>query len=184
MNCIFKNKDQIITFLIIGIYCLILVGCTITGSHFSMGYSTKSASAPIEAKTFSVQYFQNQARNQEAGLDQRVTDALKDYVQGNSRLVLITNAIGDVDFEGAITSYDIKPVAIVSGDQAAKTRFTITLKVKFTCEVKPELNYESSFSRYEDFESTMSFETAKATYTEDILKLLIEDIYNKAFVNW
>jgi len=163
---------------LVGICSLFSTAC------FTLNYSTKSASAPLEAKTFSVQYFENQARTQEAGLAQRVTDDLKDYIQGNSRMILITTGTGDTDFEGAITGYDVKPVAIVSGDQAAKNRFTITIKVKFTCEVKPELNYESSFSRYEDFESTMDFETAKATYANDILKLLIEDIYNKAFVNW
>jgi hypothetical protein len=164
---------------------MLVAACSLTStSCFSLKYSTTSASIPPEAETVSVQFFENQARNQEANLNQRVTDALKDYIASNTNLLLINNAIGDVDFEGAITGYDIKPVAIVSGDQAAKTRFTITLKVKYTCEVNPDMNFESSFSRYEDFESTMDFETAKATYTEDILKLLIEDIFNKAFVNW
>ena len=164
---------------------MLVAACSLTStSCFSLKYSTTGASIPPEAETVSVQFFENQARNQEANLNQRVTDALKDYIASNTNLLLINNAIGDVDFEGAITGYDIKPVAIVSGDQAAKTRFTITLKVKYTCEVNPDMNFESSFSRYEDFESTMDFETAKATYTEDILKLLIEDIFNKAFVNW
>jgi len=116
-------------------------------------------------------------------LNQKITDELKDYIQANTSLVLI-NGTGDVDFEGAITGFEVRPTAIVSGDQAAKNRFTITLKVKFTCEVKPELNFESSFSKYEDYDPTIEFEEAKLTYTDDILKLLIEEIFNKAFVNW
>jgi hypothetical protein len=148
-----------------------------------MKYSTTGASIPTEAKTVSVQFFENQARNQEAGLNQKVTDDLKDYIQSNTSLILI-NGTGDVDFEGAITAFDVRPTAIVSGDEAAKNRFTITLKVKFTCEVKPELNFESSFSRYEDYSSTIDFQEAKSLYTDEILKLLIEDIFNKAFVNW
>jgi hypothetical protein len=55
--------------------------------------------------------------------------------------------------------------------------------MKFTCTVKPEIDYESSFSRYEDYDSNLDFETAKANLTGDIIKLLIEDVYNKAFVN-
>ena len=66
-----------------------------------------------------------------------------------------------MDFEGAITGYAVTPTAIVSGDEAAKNRFTITLKIKFTCDVKPELNFESSFSRYEDYDATTDFETGK-----------------------
>jgi hypothetical protein len=50
--------------------------------------------------------------------------------------------------------------------------------------VKPELNFESSFSRYEDYSSDLDFASVAATMTESILKLLIEDIFNRAFVNW
>lgn len=149
-----------------------------------MNYSTTGASIPIEAKTVSIQYFENMARNVEAGLSQQVTDALKDYIQNNTTLILVTGN-GDINFEGAITGYEPgKPVAITSGDEAAKNRFTITLRVKVTCDVKPELDFESSFSRYEDYLSTRDLEDVKPVATESILKLLIEDIFNRAFVNW
>lgn len=157
--------------------------CFSSTSCFTIKYSTTGANAPTEAKTASVQLFENQARNQEAGLTQKLTDDLRDYIQSNTSLILV-NGTGDVDFEGAITGYDVKPAAIVSGDQAAKNRFTITVRVKFNCDVKPELNYESSFSRYEDYDATVSFESAKQLYTDDMMKLIIEDIFNKAFVNW
>ncbi len=152
-------------------------------SCFTMKYSTSGASIPLEAKTVSVQFFENLTRSQEAGLKQQVTDKLKDFIQANTRLLLI-NGTGDMDFEGAITGFAVTPTAIVAGDEAAKNRFTITLKVKFTCEVNPDLNFESSFSRYEDYDANMDFEQAKATYTDDLLALLVEDIFNKAFANW
>jgi hypothetical protein len=148
-----------------------------------MKYSATGASIPLEAKTVSVQFFENLTRSQEAGLNQLVTDKLKDFIQANSRLLLI-NGTGDIDFEGAITGYTVTPTAIVSGDEAAKNRFTISLKVKFTCEVDPEMNFESSFSRYEDYDANTDFESAKSLFTDDLLDLLIEDIYNKAFANW
>ena len=163
---------------------LLVASCCVTSmSCFTLKYSTTGASIPPEAKTVSVQYVENQARNVESGLSQQVTDALKDYIQSNTSLILITGT-GDIDFEGVITGFEVRPAAIVSGDEAARNRFTITMKVKFTCDVKPDLDFESSFSRYEDYDSNLDFETAKATLTEDIIKLLIEDIYNKAFVNW
>ena len=148
-----------------------------------MKYSTTGASIPVEAKTFSVQYVENQARTVEPGLSQQVTDGLKDYVQSNSTLILVTGS-GDIDFEAVITGYDFKPVAIVSGDEAAKNRFTISIKVRFTCDVKPELDFESSFSRYEDYSSSSDFESVKTELTENMLVLLMEDIYKRAFVNW
>jgi len=148
-----------------------------------MKYSTTGASIPLEAKTVSVQIFENLTRSQEAGLNQQITDKLKDFIQTNTQLLII-NGTGDIDFEGAITGFGVTPTAIVSGDEAAQNRFTITLKVKFICEVKPEMDFESSFSRYEDYDANIDFETAKASYMDDLLDLLIEDVFNKAFANW
>jgi hypothetical protein len=167
----------------ISVFTLLLASLLSVSSCFTTKYSTTGASIPLEAKTVSVQFFENLTRSQEAGLNQQVTDKLKDFIQANSRLLLI-NGTGDMDFEGAITGYVVTPTAIVSGDEAAKNRFTITLKIKFTCEVKPELNFESSFSRYEDYDANTDFETAKSLYTDDLLALLVEDIFNKAFANW
>jgi hypothetical protein len=50
-------------------------------SCFTMKYSTTGASIPVEAKTVSVQFFENRAPLVEATLSQQVTDALKDYIQ-------------------------------------------------------------------------------------------------------
>lgn len=165
------------------VFTLMLVSILSVSSCFTMKYSTTGASIPLEAKTVSVQIFENLTRSQEAGLNQQITDKLKDFIQANTQLLLI-NGTGDIDFEGAVTGYAVTPTAIVSGDEAAKNRFTITLKVKFTCEVKPEMNFESSFSRYEDYDADTDFETAKSLFTDDLLALLIEDIFNKAFANW
>jgi CheY-specific phosphatase CheX len=174
-----KIVRRLPVFLMVGVFSII------SGSCFKMSYSTTGASIPVEAKTFSVQYVENQARNIEPGLSQQVTDQLKEYIQSNSNLILVTGN-ADIDFEAVITGYDIKPVAIVTGDEASKNRFTITIKVKFTCDVKPGLDFESSFSRYEDYNSDLDFESVsvKVDKTAEILKLLLDDIYKRAFVNW
>jgi hypothetical protein len=163
-------------FLIIGICSIISTSC------FTVNYSTKGVSRVTG--TVSVQYFENMARTVEAGLSQQITDDLKDYLQSNTGLTLV-NTTGEYNFEGSITTYEAnKPVAITAGDEAAKNRFTIAIKVKFTCDTNPEMDFESSFSRYEDYSSDTDFENVKADLTKEILKLLIEDIFNRAFVNW
>jgi len=171
-------------FLFLGICCIICICCTIRANRFNLGYTTSGASTPAGAKTFSVQYFENQSDNVETGFSQQVTDALKDFIQGNTGLILVTTGKGDVDFEGAITGFDIRPVAIESNDIAAKNRFTISIKVTYTCDEDPKLNYETTFSRFEDYSSNNDFEAVKADLMANVLKLLIEDIFNKAFVNW
>ncbi len=166
---------------VINFFTILFFSC-LANSCFTFKISTKDASIPPEAKTVSVQYFQNNALIVEPSLSQQFTDALKDYIQANTKLILV-NGLGDLDFEGSITGYDVKPVSITA-DQAAQNRFTITIKVKYTCSVKEDQDYEATFSRFEDYPSSQNFESVKTELTDKIMKLLIEDIFNKAFVNW
>lgn len=169
----------------IKIRSIVFLAITSLMSHscFTINYSTTGASIPADATTVSVQYFQNQATYIEAGLDQQFTDALKDYIESNTRLVMI-NGTGNVDFEGVITRYETQPTAIVSGDVASQNRFTISVRVKYNCYVDPEQDFEETFTRYEDYDSNLDFENVKNDLTPDIQELLIEDIFNRAFTNW
>ncbi|MFO7657745.1 MAG: LptE family protein [Bacteroidales bacterium] len=161
----------------------VLITLLIQQSCFTVKYSSKGASIPVEAKTVSVQFFENRAPLAEATLSQVFTDGFKDYIQSNSRLILV-NGLGDLDFEGEITGYDSRPTAISANDVAAQNRFTISLKVRYTNSFDSSKDWEMSFSRFQDFPNTESFESAQANYTNDIIKQIFEDIYNKAFVNW
>ena len=162
----------------------IIALAVISGSCFRMSYSTTGASIPAAAKTYSVQYVENQANLVEPGLSQQVTDALKDYIQSNSNLVYVRQN-GDIDFEAVITGYDPStPATVVAGDVAAQNKFTISMKVKFTCNVDPELDFESSFTRYKLYNVEPGFESIKEEFTTEIINLILEDIYKRAFVNW
>jgi len=166
------------------VFAALMLPVLICYSCFKMSYSTTGASIPAAAKTYSVQYVENQARIVEPGLSQQVTEALKDYIQSNSSLIYV-NQNGDIDFEAVITGYDPStPATVVAGDVAAQNKFTITVKVKFTCNVDPELDFESSFSRYKLYNVEEGFERVKDDNTTEILNLILEDIYKRAFVNW
>jgi hypothetical protein len=63
-------------------------------------------------------------------------------------------------------------------------RFTITVKVKFTNAADPDMSFEQSFSRYEDYSSSLDLSNVEAELSENIIKMIVEDIFNRAFVNW
>lgn len=153
------------------------------GSCFTVKYSFSGASIHPELKTCSVQYFQNRASVVVPSLAQQITNDLKDKIQSQTNLTVVST-VGQADFEGTITGFSTKPMAITGNDVAAQNRFTITVKVKFTNEIEPDTKFDKSFSRYVDYPSTMSFEAAQSAHTEEILELLIEDIFNEAFANW
>ncbi len=155
---------------------ILLSGCKIS-------YSFSGASISPAVKTVSIQYFQNRASLVQPGLSQYITDALIDKCKAQTNLGLV-NGIGDVNFEGEITDYNTRPLTVAADAQAATNRFTITVKVKFTNAVEPELSFDQTFSRYEDYPSEQDLANVEGDLSEKIVELLIEDIFNKAFVNW
>lgn len=166
------------SFLILYIAGLMLLinGCKVS-------YSFTGASISPDVKTISIQYFQNRASLVQPGLSQNLTDALIDKCKAQTNLGFI-NGIGDVNFEGEITDYNTRPLTVAADAMAATNRFTITVKVKFTNAIDPTLSFEQSFSRYEDYDSSFDLSQVEESLSEKILDLLVEDIFNKAFVNW
>jgi len=168
------NKVILIFMLAAGI--LIMNGCKIS-------YSFTGASISPEVKTISIQYFQNRADLVQPGLSQYITDALIDKCKAQTNLSVV-NGIGDVNFEGEITGYNTRPSTVAADARAATNRFTITVKVKFTNAVDPDFSYDLSFSRYEDYESSYDLSDVEDELSAKIVDFLVEDIFNKAFVNW
>jgi hypothetical protein len=134
-------------------------------------------------KSISIQYFQNRASLVQPGLSQTLTDALNDKCKAQTSLNII-NGLGDANFEGEISDYSTKPLTVSADATAAMNRFTITVKIKFTNSVDPEKSYEQSFSRYEDYPSTSDLTDVEVELSEKIIEMIVEDIFNRAFVNW
>lgn len=154
----------------------IFAGCKVT-------YSFSGASISPEVKTLSVQYFQNRANLVQPGLSQLITDALIDKCKAQTNLKIV-NGLGDVNFEGEISDYNTRPLTVNADARAATNRFSITVKVKFTNSVDPDLSYEESFTRYEDYDSSLDLSQVEKELSDKIVSLIVEDIFNRAFVNW
>ncbi|MCX6234914.1 MAG: LptE family protein [Bacteroidetes bacterium] len=152
----------------------------LTGCHI---YSFTGASISPEVKTISIKYFPNRAALVQPTLSQRFTDALKDKFMRETNLSLVENN-GDLLIEGEVSGYNTQPVAIQSNQQAALNRLTITVKVKFVNKFNESQNFETSFSRFQDYESSLSLADVEDGLIDVIDQDLIQDIFNKAVVNW
>ncbi|MGC8866232.1 MAG: LptE family protein [Bacteroidales bacterium] len=148
-----------------------------------MSYSFTGASIPIQAKTISVEYFSNQAPIVVPSLSQVLTDALRDRFTSQTPLNLVPRD-GDLHIEGIITGYSTQPVAIQGNEQAALNRLTVTVRVKFTNKYDEKANFEQTFSRFEDYPFTASLNSVQDALIQQIVDALVDDIFNKAVVNW
>jgi hypothetical protein len=161
---------------------LIISGSTII-SGCKISYSFSGASISPAVKTFSVQYFQNRASLVQPGLSQLITNTLIDKCKSQTNLNYL-NGTGDANFEGEITDYNTKPYTVAADARAASNRFTITVKVKFTNVIDPDLGFDQTFTRYEDYDSNLDLSQVEGELSQKIVEAIVEDIFNQAFVNW
>ncbi len=146
-------------------------------------YSFSGASIPAEAKTVSVDYFPNHAQLVNPLLSDNLTTALRSAMTNQTTLDLVETG-GDLAFEGEIVDYTTTPTAITAGQTAAMNRLTIKVKVRFTSRIDDTKDFEQTFSRYEDYPSDQELTSVQEALTATIIEQLVEDIFNKALVNW
>jgi hypothetical protein len=108
---------------------------------------------------------------------------LRDKFVQQSSLELVESD-GDLNLDGEIIAYNVSPQAIQGDETAALNRLTITVKVRFTNKLKKEDNFESTFKAFEDYDSNQSLSTVEEELINTICERLVEDIFNKAVVNW
>ncbi len=162
--------------------CLILAA-TVVAMQSCGVYSFTGASIPPEAKTVSISLFPNKAELVQPSLSQTFTDALRDRFSSQTNLALIPRG-GDLHFEGEITGYSTEPVAITGQQTAALIRLKVTVNVRYTNKFNTKDNFETNFTRFEDYSSSLNLNAVEADLISKITEALVEDIFNKAVVNW
>jgi len=160
--------------------CLIALLFGISSSGISL---LSGASISNEVKSVTINPFENVASLAPPVLSNTLTEALKDKFSSETNLIPL-NSDGDLIFSGRITNYSINPIAIQTDETASKNRLSITVKVKFVNIIDEESNYDKTFSRYADYESSQDFTSIEESLNEEIVSQLIDDIFNEAFTNW
>ncbi len=146
-------------------------------------YSFTGASIHPDAKTFSVEYFKNNAPIFNPTLSQEITEMLQDKLSSQTSLKL-TDGKGDLQFKGQIIDYSVSPVGLQAGETAAQNRLTIKVKVEFINELEENYNFNETFTRYADYESSKILTSVESTLVPEIIELITDDIFQKAVVNW
>lgn len=147
------------------------------------GYSFTGASIAPEVKTYQVEPFVNRASIVQATLASDLTNDLVAKINSSTSLQQV-NSNADVSFRGTITGYSITPTSIGANDRAAKNRLTITIRVVFENRINPKDNFQTQFSRFRDYDSNFSLSEVEESLINEINEELVEDIFNKSFVNW
>lgn len=157
----------------------------------SVKYSFTGTNINYElVKTFSVENFFNDSGGGPANMEQRFTEALKEYYQRNTQLELIRNN-GDLQFSGAIDRYTLTPQAAVSSgdpnlpDRAGQMRLTISVAVDYINMSNEEESKKQNFSFFKDYDPrTVTLLDVENQLVEEIFEVIIQDIFTATVANW
>ncbi|MFT7250906.1 MAG: hypothetical protein ACI9FW_000623 [Flavobacterium sp.] len=139
---------------------------------------------PIEAKTFQVNYFANNADLIQPGIERTFTQTLQNLIQNQTNLSLEPQG-GELLFEGEITEYRITPMTATADQTAAQNRLTISINVRYTNRNKEEDNFEKRFSFYDDFDGNSQLTGSQLTKSLDVIfDRITQDVFNEALAKW
>jgi len=147
-------------------------------------YSFTGANIDPSIKTFQVNYFQNNARIVEPGIDRNFTLLLQDLILNQTSLDLVNNN-GNLVYEGEITDYYIAPITATSQSTAAQNRLTIAVNVRYFNTNNEEKDLEKRFSFYFDYPGSTQL---TGSNLEDAINTIFErisqDIFNATLADW
>lgn len=146
-------------------------------------YSFTGADIPEEAKSVSVAMFVNNAGLTNPNYPLKITEGLKDIIISQSKLYMIQSN-GDLQFSGTITGYDIRPVAVQANETAGLNRLTISVSVTYTNRFDEKKNFTQTFTRFTDYNSAQDLSSVEDGLMDEINKMLVQDIFDRAFSNW
>lgn len=151
-------------------------------NFYACGIYSLSGISIENEETIRIDYFPNKARLVSPILSPVFTEKLQQKFVNESPLELVEQN-ADLIIDGSITNYSVNPAASGGGDEAQLNRLTIEVLVNFENTLKEE-EWSQRFRRYEDFNQDDLLTDVEEELIDIIAQQLVDDIFNKALVNW
>ncbi|MFI3279313.1 MAG: LptE family protein [Rikenellaceae bacterium] len=164
---------------------ILLTACSLTlvSCGFRISYTLSGASIPVDAKTFSVAYFPNNATMVAPILSSTLTDELKDMFISRTSLTEVAEG-GDFAFEGEITTYTSTTSSVSSDDYALMNRLTVGVRVRFTNLIDESKSFNQTFTAYQDYPSTSLLTEVEDTLIPELVDQIVLNIFQASASDW
>lgn len=167
------------------IILLLMLGFTLLLGACKVSYSFNGASIDYNViKTIQIHDFNNHATLVYAPLAQMFNERIRDVYTRNTKLTF-TDQNPNIEIEGEIVRYDFTPQAVKDDQYASQTRLTVTVRVRYRNNVKPEEDKDNlTLTAYRDFSSDKSIDEVQNQLVEEINEELVDQIFNETMSNW
>ena len=156
---------------------ILLSGCA------TCKYSFKDVSIPAEVKTFRVNYLENKARYINPQLSPQLTEKLKQKIIGSTRLQQTNDDNAHYDISGYVSDYSVTTTGIANGTSSTN-RLTVSFHIIFKNTLDEKKNFESDVTSTFDFDSNQSLSQVESARNDEIVKNIVDAVFNKIFSNW
>jgi hypothetical protein len=145
-------------------------------------YSFKDASIPPEIKTIKLAFIENKARYINAQLAPKLNDRLQQKVVGQTKLTRTNSDDADYVITGYISDYSVTTSGITN-QQASINRLNVGIHLvlrdnKNTKETP--LDVSKSF----EFPSSQTINQVEQSLTDEIVRGMTDEVFNRLFSNW
>ena len=108
---------------------------------------------------------------------------LKDVFASHTKLSQVKRN-GDLKLEGEITQYNQRNKSVSSEGYSAQTELSITVNVRFTNNVDHKQDFEKQFTATSTYDTTQSLAAVQETLVTEMVKDIVDQIFNATVANW
>ena len=134
-------------------------------------------------KTIQIDNIANRAPYGWAPMEAIFNNKLQDLYANQTRLEFVKRN-GDLHISGEITGYDQYNKAVSADGYSSQVQLKMTVNVRFTNNTNHDEDFERSFSAVRDFEASQSLESVQEELVTQMIKEIVESIFNAAVANW
>lgn len=142
-----------------------------------------AAPIPEEVKTFRVNYLENKAQYVNTVLSPQLTERLKQKIINTTRLRQTNDDEAHYDISGYVSQYYTTTISI-SGNNASGNRLTVGFHLEFRNQLDETKNFEADLTRTFDFPASQGLQEAESALNDEIVRNIVDEIFNRIFSNW
>lgn len=110
-------------------------------------------------------------------------NSLRERFSSRTKLIQVRKN-GDLKIEGEITNYSQRNKAASADGYSAQAELSMTINVRFTNNTNHQEDFERQFTSTATYETTVSLSAVQEQLVKEMIKDLIDQIFNNTVANW
>lgn len=164
-------------------YMTVAVLCVLSACTVSYKFNGSSINYE-KTKTISFENFPNRSQAFVWGpMEPMFNTALQDKYMQQTRLKQVRNN-GDLQLSGEITNYDAYNKGVGSDGYSTMAELKMTVNVRFVNNANHAEDFEQQFSSSREYNSTQQLASVQEELVNQMIKEIVEQIFNATVANW